>query len=449
MVSFASLISLGCSKNLVDSEIMIPQLEQMGYSITQDLSNAQIIVVNTCGFLESAVQEAVDTILEVARHREKNRCTQLIVTGCMVQRYGRKLKALLPEVDLFLGTSHYDQLSRILEERSRGEGESLYIRRPDFLATSRLERKRCTPSYSAYLKVADGCSHRCTYCMIPRLRGPYRSRTLEDIQREAARLAAEGVKEINLIAQDITALGMDRGERDSLPRLLKSLEDVEGLRWVRLLYAYPDHVSHSLLETMAQSDKIVPYLDIPFQHASSHVLKAMGREKHKKTPVDLVAHIRSHMPQIALRTSLMVGFPGETSGDFQQLLDLVEAARFDHVGTFAFSPERGTRAARMDGQIPETIKEERLDMLMRHQRDISRKRLNERFGDRLQVMVEGYHPETDYLLIGRASIQAPEVDGAVIITRGQAEIGEIRAARVTGAHDYDLVVELEPPAEEL
>ncbi len=448
MSSLASLISLGCSKNLVDSEVMIPQLEHCGYVMTADLSQAEIIVVNTCGFLERAVEEAVDTILEVVQHKEMSRCRQIVVTGCMVQRYGRKLKKLLPEVDLFLGTSHYGQLSKILAERSNGSGHSLYMGRPHFLATSRLERKRCTPFYSAYLKIADGCSHRCTFCMIPRLRGPYRSRPLEDIEEEASRLVDEGVRELNLIAQDITAFGSDRGGRDNLAALLESLEEMEGLRWVRLLYAYPEHVSDSLLKLLAQSNKIVPYLDIPFQHASSSILKAMGRVDHKQDPSDTVSRIRFHVPKIALRTSLMVGFPGETSQDFRKLLSFVEAARFDHVGTFAFSPEKGTRAARMSGQIPEKTKEERLAMVMELQRNISRKRLSERVGDRLQVMVEGYHPETDYLLVGRASIQAPEVDGEVIITSGRAEIGEIHMARVTGAHDYDLEAELELQTQE-
>lgn len=441
MPSFAALVSLGCAKNLVDSEIMIPQVEKAGYMLTDDLSKAELIVVNTCGFLESAVQEAVDTILEVSQHKIHAVCKTLVVTGCMVQRYGRKLRELLPEVDVFLGTSHYHELLGILQGP---ESSGVHIRRPDFLMSSHVPRKRSTPFYSAYLKVADGCSHRCTYCMIPHLRGPYRSRSVGDIYEEASQLVSEGVKEINLIAQDLTALGSDRHETGQLATLLESLENLAELKWVRLLYVYPDRVDAALLETMAWSHKVVPYLDIPFQHCSPKVLKAMGRGADRRHPRAILALIRDHLPQIALRTSLMVGFPGESAQDFEELLLFLDEAQFDHVGAFPFSPERGTKAARMPGQIPESLREERLDVLMKRQREISRRRLAQRIGERLDVLVEGYHAETELLLSGRASIQAPEVDGAVIITRGEAEIGEIRPAVVTGAHDYDLEVELDP-----
>lgn len=439
----AVLISLGCAKNLVDSEIMLHQLRKMGYAVGEDPAGATIIVINTCGFLESAVQESVDTILEASIHKKTGCCEKLVVAGCMVQRYGKKLQKLLPEVDIFLGTSYYHKLSKVLIESQKGDTNPIHIRRPDFLATTQMERIRSTPFYSAYLKIADGCSHRCTYCMIPQLRGPYRSRTLEDIRIEAVRLASDGVKEINLIAQDLTAFGSERGETDQLSALLELLEEIDGLEWVRLLYLYPDHIDTRLLATMAQSRKVTPYLDIPFQHCSAGILKAMGRGTNTRHPKATLHLIRTHLPHIALRTSLMVGFPGESPRQFRELLDFLEEARFDHVGAFSFSPEIGTRAAKMPGQLPETVKAERLSELMETQMNISRKRLQKRIGEKLDVLVEGYHEETELLLSGRAAIQAPEVDGNVIITRGTAQVGEIRIAHVTGSHEYDLEVELE------
>ncbi len=439
----AVLISLGCAKNLVDSEIMIPQLKKLGYTISDDPASATVIVINTCGFLESAVQESVDTILEMSIHKETGCCEKLIVTGCMVQRYGKKLQKLLPEVDIFLGISYYHELSKVLLEGKKGDKNLVHIRKPDFLVTAQMDRIRSTPFYSAYLKIADGCNHRCTYCMIPRLRGPYRSRTLKDIHTEAIQLASDGVKEINLIAQDLTAFGSERKEVGQLPALLELLEGIDGLEWVRLLYVYPDNIDVPLLTTMAKSCKVTPYLDIPFQHCSESVLKAMGRGTGTRHPKATLSLIRTHLPHIALRTSLMVGFPGESPQHFEELLDFLEDAQFDHVGAFSFSPEIGTKAAGMPEQLPDKAKAERLNELMEMQMNISHKRLKDRIGDRLDVLVEGYHAETELLLSGRASIQAPEVDGNVIITCGTAQVGEIRSAHVTGAHEYDLEVELE------
>ncbi len=360
----------------------------------------------------------------------------------MVQRYGRKLLELMPEVDCFLGTEHFYDLGRILAECDQGTSGRLWISPPRFLFHSDLPRLQSTPFFTAYVKIAEGCSNRCTYCLIPHLRGPYRSRSVEDILVEVERLAADGVKEINLIAQDTTAFGSDRADPDALIRLLEALEAVAGIAWIRLLYAYPDRVSEALLRTMAQSGKIVPYLDLPFQHCVPRILKAMGRAAPFENPEDLIARIRRHIPDIALRTSLIVGFPGETEADFQALVAFVERVEFDHLGVFAFSPEAGTRAARLPRQRAERTKEKRRQALLTVQRSLSRQRLASRIGQTVPVLIEGFHPETELLLSGRLATQAPEVDGMVILTRGQAAIGDLVLARITAAHDYDVEAEL-------
>jgi ribosomal protein S12 methylthiotransferase len=443
----ASIVSLGCAKNLVDSEMMAPQLIRLGFTITEDLDGAWLLVVNTCGFLESAVEEAIQTILELASRKENGSCGCLVVTGCMVQRYGRKLLSLLPEVDVFLGTSHTHRLDSALLSWEAERERRLWIGPPRQLFDSSAPRVRSTPAPSAYIKIADGCDNRCTYCMIPRLRGPYRSRAREDVVREATMLAAEGVKEVNLIAQDTTAFGLDRGEQDGLVRLVESLEEVDGLRWIRLLYVYPDRIREGLLSTMAQSAKVVPYLDIPLQHCEPRILGAMGRNCPQSGMEALIDLIRSHLPHVTLRTSLMVGFPGETESDFGKLVNFLERMMFDHVGVFSFSPEAGSSAAGMGGQVSGEVKEARRRVLMEAQMAISRNKLGSLVGRVMPVLVEGLHPETELLLRGRLPGQAPEVDGMVMITEGTALVGDIRAARITEAHDYDVEARLLGPHE--
>ncbi|MFP5214062.1 MAG: 30S ribosomal protein S12 methylthiotransferase RimO [Acidobacteriota bacterium] len=436
----ATLVSLGCAKNLVDSETMVPQILRLGYVMTDDPTAASLIVVNTCGFLESAVEEALETILSIAENKTLGACEDLVVTGCMVQRYGKKLPALLPEVDLFLGTSHYSTLEEALMARGRGATRKVYISPPRNLDSG--ARVLSTPFYSAYVKIAEGCGNRCTYCMIPHLRGPQRSRTVEDVLREVRGLAADGVKEINLIAQDTTAFGSDRNDPDALLRLLESLDAVSGLEWVRLLYVYPDRVDGKLLDAMKQSSKVVPYLDIPLQHSVPRILRAMRSGPAPGDTDRLIESIRSHIPDIALRTSIMVGFPGETEEDFEALSGFLERAEFDHAGFFAYSPEPGTKAARMADQVDDETKERRKNRLIELQREISRRRLMG-FIDRVfPVLIEGPHPETDLLLAGRLPTQAPEVDGTVIVTAGDGEVGRIVQARITASHDYDLEAEL-------
>lgn len=434
-MKFASLISLGCAKNLIDSEIMVGQLVELGYRMTDALSEAKLILINTCGFLESAVQEAINTILETSRYKEDGKCEQLVVAGCVVQRYGKKLPALLPEVDLFLGTSHYHQLAYILEANRSGNSRKLWIARP-LHSDTRVDRVRSTGTHSAYLKIAEGCDNTCSFCIIPNLRGPLRSRAEADIVAEARNLAAEGVKEINLVAQDTTAYGLDRGDPLALPRLLTALEKISGLEWVRLLYVYPDRITDRLLQILAGSGKIVPYLDIPIQHCVPGILENMGRPV--VDPERIVERIRLAVPGIALRTSIMVGFPGETDSDFKKLVSFMRRVKFDHAGVFAFSPEIGTKAAKLHGRPDRELAEGRRSELLEIQRQISRSKLRTHLGRVVDALIEGPHPETDLLLSARLPTQAPEVDGNVIITGGTCEIGTIRKVKITATHDYDL-----------
>lgn len=445
MKTYAAMISLGCAKNLVDSEVMVAQLLNLGYTMTDEPSEASLLVVNTCGFLESAVEEAIEQILQLAEHKGTSSSKRLVVAGCMVQRYGKKLLKLLPEVDLFIGTSHYHDLERSLMSAAPAcDGGRLLIGPPRALMTSQTPRARSGIAGSAYLKIAEGCGNSCSFCLIPRLRGPYRSRTVEDVLEEASRMAGEGIKEINLIAQDTTAFGHDRGDETSLIRLIELMDRLDGVEWVRLLYAYPDRVNRALLRTMAQSRKVLPYLDIPLQHCVPGILKAMGRETVHGNVERLIDLIRSQVPEMVLRTSIIVGFPGETEADFQSLVRFVERVEFDHLGVFAYSPEAGSRAARLEGQIDEEVKANRCRHLIEVQKTISHNHLERYVGKVERVLVETTHPETDFLLTGRLAGQAPEVDGCVIITGGEGYPGHIMEAHITAAHDYDVEAELLP-----
>lgn len=438
----AAVVSLGCAKNLVDSEVLAHQVGLLGYELTDEASQAELVVVNTCGFLESAVEEAVERILDLARLKDKGSCVHLVVAGCMVQRYGRKLVPLLPEVDFFLGTSHYDRFAALFQEFAQKGFPKIHLSRPTYLYHGGISRLPSTPAHWAYVKIAEGCSNRCSFCLIPSLRGPYRSRTVEDVAAEVERLVEAGVVEVNLIAQDTTAFGSDRQDPNALCRLLEALEAMPSLRWVRLLYAYPYGVTDALLKTMASSSKVVPYLDIPFQHCVPRILEAMHRRGRSLHPHEVVHRIRKHLPDAALRTSLMVGFPGETEEDFRALCGFVEDVRFDHVGVFAFSPEKGCRAARYPDAVPDEVKAARRAALMDLQRDISRSLLKRLVGRCLPVLVEGPHPETELLAVGRLPGQAPEVDGCALIVEGNALIGEIVPGEILKAHDYDVEVRL-------
>lgn len=437
-----SLVSLGCPKNLVDAEVMLGYLAQKGYEVTTDERDADIIIVNTCSFIKEAKQESIDTILDLADRKHDARCRLLIVTGCLPQRYQEELAAELPEVDVFVGTGDYPRIAEIIAEQRSTGGQIRYTGDPNYLYDEELPRLKSSPFYSAYLKIAEGCSNCCSYCVIPSLRGAFRSRPMEKLLAEARELVAGGVKELNLIAQDITAYGNDLPGGETLESLIGELVKLEGLRWVRLLYAYPDGIRDSLIQLVKNEEKVCKYLDIPLQHISDPVLKRMNRRNSEEEIRALIAKLRAEIPEITLRTSLIVGFPGETEEDFRKLLHFVEETQFDRLGVFCYSREEGTSAAEMAEQVSERVKRERYKKLMRAQARVSFKR-NRRLIDTLeQVIIEGYSEETELLLKGRTSRQAPDIDGQVYITAGEANVGDIVTLRITDSSDYDLIGEI-------
>ena len=438
------IASLGCPKNRVDSEVILAALMNGGHKPVENPLEAQLIVVNTCSFIESATQESIDTILELAQAKERGQCQLLVVAGCLPQRYGRKLVESMPEVDLFVGTSSFILPSLIMNHQ-KGDPPKLSLEPPKFLMTSQTPRALSAPFYTGYLKVAEGCANRCTFCTIPTIRGPYRSRPLEDLLQEAGWLASQGVVELNVIAQDTTAYGTDLGTGPRLADLLEALARTSTFPWIRLLYGYPQRVSPQLLEVMRSHDSICKYLDLPFQHASPHLLKDMGRTGSAQEFRELIAYIRKYLPEVTLRTTLIVGFPGEDEPHFQELCDFVEQARFNHLGIFTYTPEKGTRAARSSNPVPESVKQLRLQVLADLQEKISLDYHNQLVGTVQQVLIEGQSSETDLLLEGRLASQAPEVDGGVLINKGHGQMGEIMDVRITEAHPHDLVGEIVAP----
>jgi len=432
------VISLGCAKNLVDSEHMLGILRANGFRLTSDMSRADFAVINTCGFLESAVEEAIDVILETARLKNQGQLRKVVVAGCMVQRYGYKLTRELPEVDAWLGTGEISRVAQVLRAES-SDPAPLYISRPVFLAGHGVPRVQATPFYTAYLKIAEGCSHRCAYCIIPKLRGPFRSRPIPSLIQEVKEMAQRGVKEINLIAQDTSLYGKDLYGEPRLTELIEKIIPIEGIRWIRTLYLHPHRVSESLLDLMEAEEAVCPYLDIPLQHVNPDLLRTMGRDPHGETPDELIQRIRGRKRDIAIRTTLMVGFPGETEEMFAQLCRFVRRAELDHVGVFAFSPEKGAPAARFPSKVDPAMAQKRLARLMAIQAQAS-KRLNARkVGQVLPVLIEGPSPETDLLLSGRTAGMAPDVDARVLINEGEGVAGRIMPVHITEAHAYDLV----------
>lgn len=437
-----SMVSLGCPKNLVDAEVMLGCLPAEEYEITTDEREADIIIVNTCSFINDAKQESIDTILDLADRKHDARCSLLVVTGCLPQRYQEELGAELPEVDIFIGTGEYPRIAEILAEKRDTPGQLRYVGDPNFVFDPDLPRLNSSPSYTAYLKIAEGCSNRCTYCVIPSLRGALRSRPFEQVLKEARDLVAGGVKEINLIAQDITAYGRDLDEGQTLETLLAELVKIDGLSWLRLLYAYPDGITDELIRMIRDEEKICKYIDIPLQHISDPVLKRMGRRGGEIEIRRLIGRLRSAVPDLAIRTSLIVGFPGESDEDFQRLIQFVEEVRFDRLGVFCYSREEGTPAAEMEEQITERVKRQRYKRLMKVQARVSFKQNRRLIGTVEQVLVEGYSDETDLLLKGRSSRQAPDIDGLVYITAGTANVGDIVPVRITDSSDYDVIGEI-------
>jgi ribosomal protein S12 methylthiotransferase len=435
------LISLGCAKNLVDSENMLGLLKDQGYTIAPNIEDAQIAVINTCGFIQPAVEECIDTIMEAIDRKTSGELERIVVTGCFVQRYGYKLREEIPEVDGWLGTGEISRIGELLDSMVN-EPRLFYIGRPDYIADHTAPRVQTTPFYTAFLKIAEGCSHRCSFCSIPMIRGRFRSRKMSSIIAEAEAMAARGVKEINLVAQDTTMYGGDLSNGPGIEDLLENLLTVKDIAWIRLLYSHPMGISERLLDLTEANEKLCPYLDIPLQHANKDILELMGRGSVVEGPIQLIKRIRSRSRPICVRTSIMVGFPGETEERFKELYDFIKAAEFDHLGVFIYSPEKGTPAERLKDIPSREISQERLDAIMSLQKKISLKKNLKLVGQVMPVLVEGVSPETDLLLTGRTNWMAPGVDGQVLINEGQGVVGEIMQVRIHEAHPYDLVGEI-------
>jgi len=441
MASF-HLVSLGCPKNLVDSELMFGFLEQAGWVSVEEPEQATILLINTCGFIQSAVEEAIDEILELARWKQEDPRKLLIVTGCMVQRYREELIHELPEVDLFIGTDGFHHIVVQVDALIAGKLASKVYIPGRFLMDSTMPRRISTPFYRSWLKITEGCNNRCSYCMIPSIRGELRSRGLSDLIREAVNLEQLGVRELTLVAQDLTAYGDDLGHSTGLSTLLKGLLAESAIPWFRLMYLYPSGVSEALLALMAEQPRILPYMDIPFQHASDPVLRRMNRHYTSTDLTQLIARIRSVLPHVALRSTMMVGFPGESENDVQQLAQFLKEVRLDHVGVFAYANEAGCPSEKFPHQCSEEEKNDRLEFVLGVQAEVSQTILQKYVGSVETVLVEGVSQETELLLEGRTRYQAPEIDGCVYINDGQAKPGDIVNVRITEAQIYDLVGEI-------
>ena len=431
-------ISLGCDKNLADSEEMLGLLTAGGHEITDDETQADAIVINTCCFIKDAKEESVETILEMAEYKKIGSCHALIVTGCMAQRYQKEIIEEVPEVDAVLGTTSYGDIVKALEEAVAGNHFEEF-RDIDYLPDTGSKRVLTTGGHFGYLKIAEGCDKHCTYCIIPKLRGKFRSVPMERLIAQAEDMAEQGVKELILVAQETTVYGKDLYGKKSLHILLKKLCEIRGIRWIRILYCYPEEIYDELIETIRDEKKICHYLDIPIQHASDRILKRMGRRTSKQELIDIVGKLRREIPDIVLRTTLITGFPGETEEDHEELKEFVDEMEFDRLGVFTYSPEENTPAAEMADQVPEEVKEERRDELMELQQEISYDRGQDRIGQELLVMIEGkVADESAY--IGRTYGDAPKVDGYIFVQTGELLMtGDFAKVRVTGALEYDLI----------
>lgn len=439
------LFSLGCAKNLVDSEVMLGLLRKEGW-VPALHGRATVAIVNTCAFIKEAKRESLTAILEAAQAKERGQHEYLVVTGCLAQRYQFTLAQELPEVDLFLGIEYIPQMAKFLNKLVQGKiFRREFVCRPTFLYDHRLPRLISTTPGSAYIKIAEGCANFCAYCVIPQIRGELRSRKVNSVIREAEWLAGQGVKEVNLIAQDITNYGRDLRRSGNLTTLLKRLVKVPALKWIRLLYAHPAHVDDNLISVIKEEEKICKYLDLPLQHIDDQILTAMNRPYNSSRVWQLLEQIRKEVPEIVLRTSLIVGFPGETEKKFQKLLYFVKEAQFDHLGVFSYSREEGTKAAHLKNHVPERTKEERYRQIMLAQRKISWGKQKEKVGRALEVLIEKQIRRKSILWQGRTQGQAPEVDGVTFIIRGKAALGEIKRILITKATAYDLYGEILDP----
>ena len=434
-----ALISLGCSKNLVDSENFIGILvNKRGFEVTSELNEADMIIVNTCGFIGDAKKESIETILEVSELKETGNLKKIIVTGCLAQRYSEEILKELPEVDAVIGTGEIDKIEKVVDE-ILNDKKSVETSSMSFLANANTDRILTTASHTAYLKISEGCDRRCTYCIIPQLRGRLRSRTIEDILVEANNLVKSGVRELNLLAQETTEYGIDLYKEKSLAKLMKELVKIEDLKWLRTYYMYPDSVTDELIQVMKTEDKICKYFDIPIQHVSDSILQNMGRAKTGAHLKDILYRIRREIPNATFRTSVIVGFPGETQEDFKELRDFLEEFQFDYVGVFKYSREEDTKAYDMDNQVPEEIKEERWVELTNLQSKIAENKNRGMLGQTVEVMIDGVSTESEYLLEGRTKGQALEIDGKVLTNDGTAKPGEIVKVKLEQNFDYDFI----------
>jgi len=435
------MVSLGCPKNAVDTELVLGDLQGDDYEITSDQKEADVIIVNTCGFIESSKKESIDAILEMAALKTDGKCKKLVVTGCLSERYSDELLKEIPEIDHMLGVNQYPRLKQILKESdSQKENTSRnHVHEPAEYFESYMNRVLTTPFYSAYLKLGEGCSNKCAFCIIPKIRGQFRSRSPESIIAEAEHFAQHGVKEFNLISQDTTMYGVDLRMKNGLVQLLKSLSKINGVEWMRLFYCYPTFINSELIEYIASEEKVCNYVDVPLQHTHDFMLKRMRRQETEKGVRSMIDELRTKVPGIALRTTFITGFPGETDEHFNHLLGFVREVEFDHVGVFTYFHEEGTTAYNYQDLVPNKIAVSRRDELMSAQQEINRKKNKASVGKILPVLVEGADPEEEYLVTGRLATQAPEIDGQVIIEESEVEIGQISPMLITGSTDYDLV----------
>jgi ribosomal protein S12 methylthiotransferase len=433
------LLTLGCPKNLADSELMLGVLAQSGFALTTDPESADVLVVNTCAFIEAAKKESLEAILEAAEVKRHGAGRRLVVSGCLAQRYGAELREQLPEVDIFVGTGNFLELPELLRRTQDPERRALtYAGAAHVLPSAQIPRVRTGNFFSTYLKVSEGCDHKCAFCIIPKIRGNHESRALNDIAQEAEALVEAGARELNLIAQDLTAYGRDLRPQTSLTALLRRLNDIQGLHWIRLLYCYPNSVTNELLETVAELPKVTKYLDMPLQHADDNILRAMKRERGVDALNRLLDRVRERIPGVALRSSFIVGFPGESDQAFQNLADFIRRQRFDRVGVFTYSKEEDTLAAAMENQVAQRVKRDRRRQLMEIQAEVSKAKNKSWVGREVEVLVEGELPARSSRMHGRTAHQAPEIDGMVIL-RGEAAPGEFVKARIEQARTYDLV----------
>lgn len=434
-----ALISLGCSKNLVDSEHYLGILsKRKGMELTSELSEADIVIVNTCGFIGDAKEESIETILEVSEFKETGNLKKLIVAGCLAQKYSEEILKELPEVDAVIGTGDIDKIEKVVDEILENK-KVVETKNMTFLANANTERVLTTASHTAYLKISEGCNRACTYCIIPQMRGRLRSRSIEDIVEEAKRLVASGVREINLLAQETTEYGIDLYGDKKLAALMKELCKIEGLKWLRTYYMHPEYVTDELIEVMKSEEKICKYFDVPIQHVSDNILRNMARAKSGEQVKDVLNRIRKAIPEATIRTTLIVGFPGEIEENFQELMDYVREFEFDYAGVFKYSREEDTVAYNLPNQVPEEIKEKRYAELVNLQSEIAERKNRRLLGEEIEVMIDGVSSESEYLLEGRTRGQALEIDGKVLTTDGTAKPGEIVKVKFEQNFEYDFV----------